>query len=472
MIYTPALRPFLRRRVEAIDVLELEPQTLWLAEDAIMGPYREYGALVDALGALPVAKLVHSVGMPLGGTRQPNPDQLALVRATAARLASPWVSEHLSVAGTPHQSAGFLLPPLQTDKGVAAAAANIRAFAEGVGRPVAIETGVSYIRRKPFEMPDGEFVARVADAADCGILLDLHNVYCNEKNGRTSIDAFVGALPLERVWEVHLAGGSEADGMWLDAHNGPMQRDLALRAREIIRALPNLGAINFEIYETFLERMPQEALDAIVDELHEMWDEAGRARGDGDCRSGRRDPMPQLPGLVPDPGCWEAALTRAVWQARPDHHPFPDDAAAVRLYARLARSFRGSMLLRVLGRALPYLMLREADHGDSVMARYFDAVPPKLYARLEAKAFRDWAAGEDDVADPLLRALLDYDVALLDMAADPRPREVRFPGDPRPVFEALAEARLPVIPGPPVWEIEILPDQGQESVYRGVEAGS
>ncbi len=142
MIYTPALRPFLKERLGSIDVLEIEPQTLWLADDAIEGPYREHSELIDAFAALPVSKLVHSVGMPLGGTRRPSPSQMALVRATAERLDSPWVSEHLSVAGTPHRSAGFLLPPLQTEEGVATAAANIRAFAEGVGRPVAVETGV------------------------------------------------------------------------------------------------------------------------------------------------------------------------------------------------------------------------------------------------------------------------------------------------------------------------------------------
>ena len=67
---------------------------------------------------------------------------------------------------------------------------------------------------------------------------------------------------------------------------------------------------------------------------------------------------------------------------------------------------------------------------------------------------------------------MDYDIVMVDMPADPRPREVRFPGDPRPVFEALAEARLPEIPEPPVWEMEILPDQGQEPAFRGIEAGS
>ena len=191
MIFSAALREFLQRRPNALDLLAIEPQTLWLADHAFAGPFFEFTPGIEAFASLRGHKLVHSVGMPLGGTRTPDPAQMALLAKTAARLDSPWVSEHLSVAGTPHRAAGFLLPPLQTDKGVETAVRNIRAFARGVGRPVAVETAVAYFRRKPFEMSDGAFLARVVEEADCGILLDLHNIYCKESNGRSTMDAFV-----------------------------------------------------------------------------------------------------------------------------------------------------------------------------------------------------------------------------------------------------------------------------------------
>jgi uncharacterized protein len=188
MIFAPALRPWLARRPSALDVLELEPQTLWLADDPFDGPFRPFQAGIDWLAALPQRKLVHSVSLPLGGTRSPDPAQARLIRAAADRLDSPWVSEHLSVGGTPHRAAGFFLPPLQTEATVAIAAANIRAFADLVGRPVAVETGVAYLARQPGEMEDGAWLAAVVEAADCGILLDLHNLYCNARNGRIDLD--------------------------------------------------------------------------------------------------------------------------------------------------------------------------------------------------------------------------------------------------------------------------------------------
>lgn len=454
MIFSTALKPFLQRRPTALDVLEIEPQTLWLADDPFDGPFFEFTPAFDMLAELPQKKLVHSVGMPIGGTRRPHPAQLSLLRRVAERLDSPWVSEHLSIAGTPHKAAGFLLPPLQTDEGVQIAARNIRAFAEGVGRPVAIETGVAYFARKDFEMPDGDFVARICEETGCGILLDLHNLYCNERNGRIRMQDFLAQIPLDRVWEIHLAGGQEMDGYWLDSHSGKMPVDLAAFSREVVQSLPNLGALNFEIYDTFLERMAPEELDDTVAELREIWDRAGISRSDAP--PAELVPRPATPG--PASADWEDGATRAVWQADPEQHPWPDDAQALRLYAKLARSFRGSMLVRAMPRSLRYLLLRDGNGTETLLGRFHTARDPRLFTPLEAESFADYLIGEGE-DDPWLLALLGYDLAFLRIVRQGKAQLVRFPGDPTTLFEALAVARLPAnLPDGPEWEVELLPD--------------
>jgi uncharacterized protein (UPF0276 family) len=464
LVFAPALRRFLEERPGLVDFLEIEPQTLWLADDPLHGPFFECTPALEGIARLPGARLVHSVGVPLGGGRPPDPRQCELIRSTAERLDSAWVSEHLSLGGTVHEASGFFLPPLQTEEGVDQCVRNIRAFRRSVGRPVAVETGVAYLPRREWEMEDGLFLAEVVAGADCGILLDLHNLYCNHRNGRIRLDRFLQQVPLDRVWEVHLAGGHQEHGFWLDSHSGPMPAELRAITAELISSLPNLGALTFEIYDTYLQNLDPAALEAIVADLRELWEgprprpplaprgftwapaEAGPAAG---------SPAPQ-PLPRPDPERWERGLTDAVWKAEPGCHPDPEAAAGLRLYAWLARSFRSSMLARALPHAIRYLLLRDGEAVDGVLASYFGAVAPRLYTPLEAEAFRDWLAERD--RDELLAALMDFDVAQLRVIRSGEAQVVRFPGDPAAVFEALAQARLPEMPPPPAWELELLPD--------------
>ena len=173
--------------------------------------------------------------------------------------------------------------------------------------PLAFETGVNYLAPRPDEMDDGAFAAAVAEGADCGILLDLHNVYTNAVNGRQPVDEFIAQLPLERVWEVHLAGGFWMDGYWLDAHSGPMPAALFNQARDIVSRLPSLGAIIFEIYPRSSSRPAINEICRQLELLRELWSLRGTAAEAS--TSPRRGPsVPSLGADASDPGDWEAEL--------------------------------------------------------------------------------------------------------------------------------------------------------------------
>src|SRR5262249_28157415 len=154
----------------------------------------------ERIAALPQRKLVHGVGFPVGGSRLPDARHLEPLIETIECLASPWASEHLGFnTFGDGVNTGFLLPPLQTAAGMDAAVASVRRVADALPVPFLIETGVNYLQPQPGCLSDGAFVAAVAEAADCGILLDLHNLWANELNGRQAVREFVSQLPLERV---------------------------------------------------------------------------------------------------------------------------------------------------------------------------------------------------------------------------------------------------------------------------------
>src|SRR5947207_6329411 len=187
VVFVPALLPWLLQQRDSGPVVEIEPQTLWQLSRA-EGParYTINDERFAQIAQLPGRKLIHSVGMPFGGAQPAAPEQIDLVRRMADAVNAPWVSDHLSFnAFKDHDgwvSTGYFLPPRQTAASVAGAAAKIETLSRALNLPVAFETGVNYLQPDSAEMPDGSFFGAVADAADCGILLDIHNLWVNACN--------------------------------------------------------------------------------------------------------------------------------------------------------------------------------------------------------------------------------------------------------------------------------------------------
>ena len=114
--YIEGIEPLLEAEAGIVDVLEIEPQTIWLQDSR--GRYKVDERAFDAVRRFPCAKLLHGVGFPVGGTCAPDPAQIPLLRRMLADLRSPWISEHLgfNFVRSPNRSfhTGFLLPPRQT----------------------------------------------------------------------------------------------------------------------------------------------------------------------------------------------------------------------------------------------------------------------------------------------------------------------------------------------------------------------
>ncbi len=267
MVYSSGLEPLLEAHPGVVDLLEIEPQTTWLERPDRPGEILVRPEVTAHLAGLPYRKLVHSIGTPVGGSVSGIEAQLPLLRDSVKMLGAPWASEHLAFNLTPDFFTGFFLPPRQTVAGLEVYTHAIRRIAAAVEVPFAIETGVNYLRPRADEIPDGEFVAELVERADCGILLDLHNIYANEWNGRQKARDFLKQIPLDRVWEIHVAGGFELGGYWLDAHSGAMPDGLFGLAEEIIPQLPNLKAIVFEVFSSFL---PSFGLDGVRSELERV----------------------------------------------------------------------------------------------------------------------------------------------------------------------------------------------------------
>ena len=338
------------------------------------------------------------------------------------------------------------MPPLQTEAQVELAAQNIVRRAAAVGRPVAFETGVNYFARRDFEMPDGAFFAAVAEAADCGILLDLTNLWVNHKNGRTEVGEVLADLPLDRVWEVHLAGVEFAHGHWLDAHSGGINPELAAIAAEVVAGLPNLGAIIFEIAPERFAGFGATAFLREMEGIHRLWETARRPAA----KAATAPRAPSSGQAAPSPEAWERVLSRQLLPG-PDRSGDSTDGLDVgaadersfALYAELIASFRRGAIAEMLPNSIRLLLIAIGEKAlRDLLARYFAAAPPSTFATDEALGFRRFIEA-NPLPVPGLADMLGFETSLVEAAADSRTIKVTLAKDIDAMLADLAAGRLP-----------------------------
>jgi uncharacterized protein len=411
IVWCPALDTLCHAAEGPVDVIEAEPETFWVPAPDGMG-FRSF--LRDALAHLPQPKLLHGVGAPLGGTCLPPGGHAAALACDVAELRPDFVSEHLSFTrfrtgrDAPPVVAGFMMPPLQSSAGVAVAAANIRRHRAALGGiPLAVETAVSYLPPAPGEWPDGDFAGAVANAADCGILLDLHNVLCNARNGRQSVAAFCDALPLERVWELHLAGGEGEAGFYLDAHAGLVEEELMEIAAMLMPRLPNLRAIIFEIMPERVEKVGLAAIGKQLARMKDLWNVRAAAR-EQELKAAGSAPITE-PALTP--AAWEALLGCAI-TGLPQQPPMDEataawwlsSAPALDLYRMLSGEGRASAIASAAPRTTRLLLRQRGGTGTrQILAGFWRQATPVYTTTEEARAFLCYLAN----THPSLHGLTD-----------------------------------------------------------------
>jgi uncharacterized protein (UPF0276 family) len=457
IVYNAGLEPLLLQEPKIIDVLEIEPQTMWMETPGHFGVVQARSEVDAHIEAMPWPKLIHSIGAPVGGSVAASELQLRLLRETTKRFRAPYASEHLAFNQAGDVFTGFFLPPRQIPAGIAAYATAIRRMQDALGVPLAIETGVNYLRPRADEIPDGDFLAELVNVADCGILLDLHNLYCNERNGRQSVEGFLARLPLDRVWEIHMAGGLELSGFWLDAHSGAIPDPLLAIAREVVPNLPNLKAIIFELFPSFL---PIFGLDGVRDQmehLRSLW----ALRRPTSARPTTRSVASILTSAGPNLREWEDALGSMVIGRSPrtplDHELLADPG--VPLVRALVEQFRASMVVGVYRLTSRFLMLAlTQDVFTTLLQDFWSRYAPHQYAATEADMFySDLEARGLNL--PWFRKLLEFERATVLTIADSKTRTVCFDTNPLPMLRALAEGHLPTeVSQEGNYEIELTPD--------------
>ena len=170
--------------------------------------------------------VLHGVSLSLGTTDPLNRDYLDDLAALARRFEPAWVSDHLCWGSYGRRYAHDLLPLPYTEEALAHVAGHIAAVQERLGRRILVENVSSYVGFAHSTMPEWEFLAAVAERADCGILLDVNNIYVSAVNHGFDATAYVEGVPPGRVAQIHLAGHTDNGTHLLDTHDHPVRAEV------------------------------------------------------------------------------------------------------------------------------------------------------------------------------------------------------------------------------------------------------
>jgi uncharacterized protein len=205
----------------------------------------------------------HGVAMYFGSAEPLNREHLKRLKALVRRTKTPWLTDHLCWGSIDGHYSHDLLPMPYTFEAVKQTAQKIREARDFLEVPIAVENVSSYADFHVSQMTEWEFLNEVVEAADCGILLDVNNIYVSSCNHGFDPHAYIDNVIHERVTQIHLAGHTDAGHCLLDTHDHPVSDPVwQLYAKLIERVGPTATLLEWDDRIPSFDELHNEALKA------------------------------------------------------------------------------------------------------------------------------------------------------------------------------------------------------------------
>jgi uncharacterized protein (UPF0276 family) len=245
-------------------ILERKPVVDWfeiISENYMVEGGRPLSVLDQILDQYRVVQ--HGVSMYFGSAEPFNREHLRRLKNLVRRTRTPWLSDHLCWGSVDGRYTHDLLPMPYTFEAANLTAQKIRHVQDFVEVPVVVENVSSYAEYHVSEMTEWEFLTEVVEKADCGILLDVNNIYVSSRNHDFDPFSYVNAVPAERVAQIHIAGHSKFEKYILDTHDHPVIDPVwELYARAIQRCGPTATLLEWDDNIPSFDEVHSEALKA------------------------------------------------------------------------------------------------------------------------------------------------------------------------------------------------------------------
>jgi len=205
----------------------------------------------------------HGVSLYLGSSGRLNREHLKRLKSLICRTGTPFISDHLCWGSVDGRYTHDLLPMPYTKEAARHTARHIRQAQDFLETPILVENVSSYAEFNASRMTEWEFLNEVVEQADCGILLDVNNIYVSSMNHGFDPMAYLNAVPADRVGQIHIAGHTRYEKYILDTHDHPVIDPVwKLYAHAIKRCGPTSTLLEWDANIPSFEEVHAEALKA------------------------------------------------------------------------------------------------------------------------------------------------------------------------------------------------------------------
>ena len=245
-------------------ILEKKPIVDWfeiISENYMIDAGRPLSVLDSILDQYRVVQ--HGVSMYFGSADPLSREHLRRLKSLVRRTGTPWLSDHLCWGSVDGTYTHDLLPMPYTYEAARITAEKVRQAQDFLEIPIAVENVSSYAEFHVSQMTEWEFLTEVVEHADCGILLDVNNIYVSSQNHSFDPRKYVDAIPADRVAQIHIAGHSKFEKYILDTHDHPVLDPVwSLYARAIERCGPTATLLEWDDSIPSFDEVHAEALKA------------------------------------------------------------------------------------------------------------------------------------------------------------------------------------------------------------------
>jgi uncharacterized protein (UPF0276 family) len=279
ILYNASLPEYLDKHFDRVDYIEIIPDMFWSdegrGEPTRFRPLPKWMRQLDWMAErLPL--VAHNIGISIGTMDYFDEEYIYFMREMNARYQFRWHSDHLSFLKLPTRgphdhNAGIAVPVPYDEEYLQMIGDKVDFIRTAIDIPFLLENNVYFVEYPDQDYTETAFINKLVKNHRCNILLDIHNLYANSINQQVKAKAYIDELNMEEVVEMHIAGGNDMNGFYMDSHAGPCPDEVWELLDYAVGKAPNLRGITFEFHESYFPRLQFDGLNRQMELAKNIW---------------------------------------------------------------------------------------------------------------------------------------------------------------------------------------------------------